>query len=354
MESRQNGEFRRSLISALAAMVAAAVPTLIPSAALAEKNPEPRETPAAGKESKAAPAKDAKKAKKATAGKAQKAPAHKLSKTAKADDAQPKADAKGKATASKAKKAKKTTAARAPAAKKKAAPAKKADSEAPGRPCTGTSISVDRGGLEAQTLALVDCRDRPLDKADEALSVLARPWGAARPANLHGKAAKKDPRRAVGEIAPGVKLLDKGLLTRLAAIARRYPGKPFSLVSGYRPQSRGSLHQHARALDLRVAGVTNEELSSFCKTLEDTGCGYYPNSSFVHVDVRDRGTGTVSWIDTSGPGEAPHYVKQWPPPPDLSDTAVLPPDGAQGGPSGKDADDEHRTRQVADDDPGLP
>jgi hypothetical protein len=75
-----------------------------------------------------------------------------------------------------------------------------------------------------------------------------------------------------------------------------------------------------------VAGVSNEELVAFCKTLPDTGCGYYPNSSFVHVDVRNPGTGSVTWIDSSGPGEAPHYVKQWPPPPEESDTAVLPPD----------------------------
>ena len=111
------------------------------------------------------------------------------------------------------------------------------------------------------------------------------------------------------------------------AIAHRFPGRPISLVSGYRPQSRGSLHQSARALDLRVAGVTNEELVAFCKTLPDTGCGYYPNSSFVHVDVRNPGTGGVTWIDASGPGETPHYVKQWPPPPEASDPSALSPDG---------------------------
>jgi hypothetical protein len=123
-----------------------------------------------------------------------------------------------------------------------------------------------------------------------------------------------------------VRLLDRGLLARLDAIAHRFPGRSISLVSGYRPQSRGSQHQAGRALDLRVAGVGNEELVAFCKTLADTGCGYYPNSSFVHFDVRAPGTGGVSWIDTSGPGEAPHYVHRWPPPPEEADTAVLPPD----------------------------
>ena len=146
-------------------------------------------------------------------------------------------------------------------------------------------------------------------------------------------------------VAPGVRLLDKGLLTRVNAVARRFPGRPISLVSGYRPQSRGSLHQSARALDLRVAGVSNEELVSFCKTLADTGCGYYPNSSFVHLDVRNPGTGPVSWIDSSGPGETPHYVKQWPLPAEESEFAVLPPDAephdATADPWALDADDEH-------------
>jgi hypothetical protein len=65
---------------------------------------------------------------------------------------------------------------------------------------------------------------------------------------------------------------------------------------------------------MRVAGVSNEELSAFCKTMPDTGCGYYPNSSFIHMDVRSPGTGSVSWIDASGPGEPPRYVTTWPPP----------------------------------------
>jgi hypothetical protein len=133
------------------------------------------------------------------------------------------------------------------------------------------------------------------------------------------KPAKAEVAMAAGEpveIAPNIRLLDAGLLARLEAIAKRFPGKGLSLVSGYRPQSRGSLHQGARALDLRVGGVANEELVAFCKTLPDTGCGYYPNSSFVHVDVRTPGTGSVNWIDASGPGESPRYVTQWPPPPE--------------------------------------
>jgi hypothetical protein len=360
MLSRQNGDFKRSVVSALAALVAAAVPSLVSSPALADKSAD-GSAPAADTKEKSAPKAPAKHATKKTH--AAKKPAAKQDSAASKDAAQKPEEAKASTkdgasakAAPKGKKAKKT-ASRTGAKGKKTA--KKADSDAPGRRCLGTPIAIDRGGLEAQHLALLDCHDKPLDSSAEALSVLARPWGVQKPAHLtHAKAAQSaqavhgqgnrdrkgaDPVRdrkgakssdpdgkrldhAPIDLAPGVRLLDKGLLTRVDAIAKHFGGKPISLVSGYRPQSRGSLHQSGRALDLRVAGVSNEELVAFCKTLKDTGCGYYPNSSFVHVDVRNPGTGTVSWIDSSGPGEAPHYVKQWPPPPEESDTAVLPPD----------------------------
>ncbi|MFT3767275.1 MAG: DUF882 domain-containing protein [Minicystis sp.] len=372
MQSRQNGDFKRSVLSALAAIVAAAVPTLVPSAALAENNKANSgdSAPAAEKDSKAPAKHEAKKAKKTHAPKGQK-PAKKAEKNdkaeAKPEEAQAKPDAKAHAGASKGKKTKKT-ASRSAGAKKKTA--KKADSDAPRGRCTGTTINIDRSGLEGQSLTVVDCHDKPIAAADEALSVLARPWGAPKPSAVKAKGVavskaastapklaagkgKPDDGRKTGEIAPGVKLLDKGLLTRLAAISKHFPNRSISLVSGYRPQSRGSLHQSGRALDLRVAGVSNEELVAFCKTLRDTGCGYYPNSSFVHVDVRNPGTGTVSWIDTSGPGELPHYVAQWPPPPEKSETAVLPPQDVGVHPWAAAPVDEHASHHAdadADDD----
>ena len=35
-------------------------------------------------------------------------------------------------------------------------------------------------------------------------------------------------------------------------------------------------------------GVANETLRDFCRRLRNVGVGYYPNSRFVHLDVRDR------------------------------------------------------------------
>ncbi len=329
MQSRHNGDFRRSLLSALAAMVAAAVPSLVPATALAEPpnkgdNAAQDTQDKGAKDGKKADKKAIKKAKKTDGKKAQK-PAAKQGKQAQKppQNDEPKADAKqkpGDAAAQKGKKSSKKTASRAGAAKGKKV-AKKADSEAPQRPCKPARVTIDRAGLEGQAIALFDCHKRPSEEARRALSVLARPWGAAKPLDVAADKLAKKPKKGQkplppGELAPGVRWLDKGLLTRLDAIAHKFKDRPISLVSGYRPASRGSQHQTGRALDLRVAGVSNEELSAFCKTLPDTGCGYYPNSSFVHIDVRNPGTGTVSWIDASGPGEAPRYVTQWPLPQD--------------------------------------
>jgi Peptidase M15 len=229
-------------------------------------------------------------------------------------------------TASHAAGTSKKASARAPGAKRKTG--KKSDADAERPPCFATAVSIDRNGLENESFSLLDCKGKPLDAAREKLSVLARPWGTPRPIIEPPKKTKKPAKHRVGkdkpnettaeagEIAPNVRLLDPGLLTRIDTISQHFKGKHISLVSGYRPRSRGSLHQTARAIDMRVVGASNEEVVAFCKTITDTGCGYYPNSSFVHVDVRAPGTGSVTWIDTSGPGEAPRYVSAWPPPPE--------------------------------------
>ena len=60
------------------------------------------------------------------------------------------------------------------------------------------------------------------------------------------------------------------------------------------------------ACDFRVVGVTNTELRDYLRrTFEKVGVGYYPNSSFVHLDVRKDHS--AFWIDYSGPGERAMY-----------------------------------------------
>ncbi len=95
-----------------------------------------------------------------------------------------------------------------------------------------------------------------------------------------------------------VKRLNFRLIHMLQQLAEAFPGKPIEIISGYRAQSTGDESQHAfgRAMDLRVPGVSGKTLWRFCKSISRTGCGYYPNSGFVHMDARSK---RASWIDRS-------------------------------------------------------
>jgi hypothetical protein len=189
--------------------------------------------------------------------------------------------------------------------------------------CVVPEITFQRGSERASG-PLLDCEGAPVPETLEKLSVLTRLRGAPRPTIEKGAIVPVPGDAREGEASRGVRRLDPGILLRLAKVTERYPDRVVSVVSGYRPQSEGSLHQHGRAIDIQVEGVENTELVAFCRSLKDTGCGYYPNSYFVHLDVRKPGTGTVSWIDASGPGEPPRYVKAWPPPPEAAPAPAAP------------------------------
>jgi len=107
------------------------------------------------------------------------------------------------------------------------------------------------------------------------------------------------------------KLFHPRLLHMVQRVAERWPGQTIEVVSGYRPKQKGreSRHSMAKALDFRVQGVSNRALFEFCKELAGSGCGYYPNSVFVHMDTREK-SGT--WIDYSAPGERPRYGRAEP------------------------------------------
>jgi|GEM_PF-1072268 len=180
-------------------------------------------------------------------------------------------------------------------------------------PCTKDPVEVVRGP-EIERFELTTCDGKIAPLAVEHLSILIRPGGAPRPTAPLAELAKKPG----SELAKGIRRVDPRLIERIQAVVDHFSksGTPakLSVISGYRPASVGSMHSSGRAIDFRIEGVKNEDVVLFCKTLPDTGCGFYPNSSFVHVDVRDPGAGHVSWIDASGPGETPRYVPVWPPP----------------------------------------
>lgn len=193
--------------------------------------------------------------------------------------------------------------------------AKNVSHSAPVPPCTKEPVEIVRGP-EVERFVLTKCDGSIAPSALERFSVLIRPGGVARPTISATELAK----RPGAELAPGIHRVDPRLLERVQHLADHFgkPGAPAKLfvISGYRPASVGSMHSTGRAMDFRVEGSKNEDVVAFCKTITDTGCGFYPNSSFVHMDVRDAGTGHTAWIDASGPGETPRYVTQWPPPPD--------------------------------------
>jgi hypothetical protein len=101
-------------------------------------------------------------------------------------------------------------------------------------------------------------------------------------------------------------LMDEHLLALIADVSDEFGGRTIRIVSGYREHSfaPGSKHKVGQAFDFSVPGVPNEALRDFLRTLPDVGVGYYPNSTHVHLDVRDKFT---YWIDYSTPGAQPLY-----------------------------------------------
>ena len=103
--------------------------------------------------------------------------------------------------------------------------------------------------------------------------------------------------------------IEPRLATLLGLVSDHFGGKPIHVVSGFRPYSptqytRHSKHNVGHAVDFTVEGVPNTVLRDFCRTFRNAGVGYYPNSTFVHLDVR---TTKTYWVDYSRPGDPPRY-----------------------------------------------
>jgi uncharacterized protein YcbK (DUF882 family) len=98
--------------------------------------------------------------------------------------------------------------------------------------------------------------------------------------------------------------LPERLVRLLVEVSDTFGGRPIRLVSGYRTTSyfQDSRHKSSSAIDFLVVGVPNAVVCEYLREIEDVGVGYYPNSSFVHLDVRDH---SAYWVDYAGPGEPP-------------------------------------------------
>ena len=102
------------------------------------------------------------------------------------------------------------------------------------------------------------------------------------------------------------------LLRLLVEVSNTFGGRPIHIVSGYRTTSffRDSRHKTSQAMDFAIVGVPNAVARDYLLGLDNVGVGYYPNSTFLHLDVRPRST---HWVDYAGPGEAPRKTPHAPP-----------------------------------------
>jgi len=102
---------------------------------------------------------------------------------------------------------------------------------------------------------------------------------------------------------------DPRLIRLLAKVSGHFGSRPIRIVSGYRTRSfyEDSRHKLSRAVDFSIPGIDNVTLRDYLRTLTSVGVGYYPNSSFVHLDVRETNT---YWVDYAGPGEAPRKTNR--------------------------------------------
>ena len=102
--------------------------------------------------------------------------------------------------------------------------------------------------------------------------------------------------------------MDPRLYEILSIIYDKY-GKTIEVNSGFRYQrNEGSRHFHASAMDLQMAGVSQNELYKFAVKLDagGMGIGRYPHNGFVHIDFRAPGEPSYRWTDThrNGRGSA--------------------------------------------------
>jgi LysM repeat protein len=124
-----------------------------------------------------------------------------------------------------------------------------------------------------------------------------------------GNVRDRDASRRIAEVLAPYKgepaAIDPRLVTLIARVSDTFGGRQLYVVSGYRPGGR-SRHASGQAIDFTIDGVPNWALRDYLLTIERVGVGYYPNSTHVHLDVRDQ---SASWVDTSRPGQRAHYLR---------------------------------------------
>ena len=100
-----------------------------------------------------------------------------------------------------------------------------------------------------------------------------------------------------GEVFP----MDPRVIDILSKVQQKTGKKvPVNILSGYRsPQTnsnlrkassgvaKNSFHMYGQALDIQIDGVGTRQLRDAAMSIKSGGVGYYPRSSFVHIDTGD-------------------------------------------------------------------
>lgn len=139
------------------------------------------------------------------------------------------------------------------------------------------------------------------------------------------------------------------LLRLLAQVSDHFDGRPIHIISGVRPPGgftrETSRHVAGEAIDIRIPGVPLTDLRDYCQRFDHSGCGYYPRSYFIHMDVRRV---SARWTDWSLPGQAPMLRE-----PGAEDAAAAPAEESEGTPPGFEDEADLQEAPRAEDD-GLP
>jgi uncharacterized protein YcbK (DUF882 family) len=102
--------------------------------------------------------------------------------------------------------------------------------------------------------------------------------------------------------------VDDRLIRLLVQVSDHFGGRKLYIISGFRAAGgftrESSRHVEGKAIDFRMDRVSNTDLRDYCRQLPDVGVGYYPNSTFIHLDTRSE---SAYWVDYSRSGEAPRY-----------------------------------------------
>lgn len=163
-----------------------------------------------------------------------------------------------------------------------------------GRPRNPGVVTFFRfSSRETLRIRVLDSRGRPRSAARTQLSRLMRERGT-------------DDQTSV----------DERLIRLMVQVSDHFGGRKLYIISGFRAAGgftrESSRHVEGKAIDFRVDRVSNTDLRDFCRQLPDTGVGYYPNSSFIHLDTRSE---SAYWVDYSRSGEAPRYRRDGTPAP---------------------------------------